>query len=996
MRKYIIFILICVFHWIIQPVFALPQNSSSPLIIAEQQQMMIEQTRNGLLAKKLQELQYQRQTFNSTSLSDDMLYQLKLMISVTQANADSIDLNLNTAQQAVITSTRNLNNLEEQWQEAAVNTVQRSILKQAVEEQSNLLNLQQERFKILQKSRDLSQQTLLFLIDWKSQLQLQFRDQEQTRKQEALNELAKNLQQEQQKWLMHLSKLNEQLQKAKETKSVQNADYLQIEFYIFNTEEHSYLIQNQLDLVKLRNNLDNWTLSSKQNMPLSKLNDAQHQINQLSNQIQSISNALNSKINLINAHIALVADGLKRNILSEKDGRETLVNFKQLLIQYQKQLHAVQELKKQTNYYQQIVTQQLKKQLASRQELPGFHWQDWWLLGKKISRLPLLIAENLKNLSKFIIIAVSNMQPWLWAISSIGLLFWVIMGMQLKHYLQKGITQLEQHRQSFFFTQIIITTLRLLKRHIATLMLATTFIGLHFLLNIPFKMSSCVISLFIVIVTTKLLLELAHVLLMEKADDEDTNNIKLYYRLKWLFLIGGLITALTLLVHQLPINYEVQDFFGRLFMLFLLIVSAVLMRAFEVIPSLFETYLNGKHNYLRRVIHWLSFLVPLSLFCNALLGLIGYVELAWAIAGYQGLFLILLTAYLIVRGLLDELIHWLSEQCIRQLRNGWLWSEAFLKPMHQILKLIFAIVTVIFLFELYGWDKQSFVVNALTDFLSFKLFMLSNVPLYVSTFLKLGIIIAIFRWAARWSREFSYRWLFVGTKDLSLRNSLAIFTQYITVATGAIIALNSVGLSLSALTWIFSAFTLGIGLGLRDLANNFVSGVLLLIERPVKLGDWVSVGDTEGKITHIGMRSITVTASDKQELLVPNADVFSKIFINWTHHSDTVRVLVPIRVHRSDDPHAVKKIIIEVLKKMPFILTEPPPTVYFEDTDQQFLSFKAEYFVDMKHIASRLQVRSIFLFALWDRFKKENIHPPHDLFQEVLVKGTLDLPASTR
>lgn len=99
---------------------------------------------------------------------------------------------------------------------------------------------------------------------------------------------------------------------------------------------------------------------------------------------------------------------------------------------------------------------------------------------------------------------------------------------------------------------------------------------------------------------------------------------------------------------------------------------------------------------------------------------------------------------------------------------------------------------------------------------------------------------------------------------------------------------------------------MGVGLGLRDLFNNFFTGIFLLLERPVKVGDWVTVGNYDGQVSHIGARSITVTTDDRQELLVPNADIFSKNFINWTHRDSVVRALVTIRTNRKDNPQRIK------------------------------------------------------------------------------------------
>lgn len=965
------------------PCFAAP-NNQSPLLTAAQQQVVVERTRNSLLAKKLQSLQNEKQTFKIESLSNNTIRRADLIIAIAQADVDSLNQTLNSAQQTVTLTTNNLSTLENQWQSTTIAS-QQAALKKEVDEQHALLSLQQDRVKILQKTRDLAQQTLSFAKDWKTQLQTQYRVQEQLRRHQTLDELANRLQQEQKEWLIRITQLNQQLQTKGMHSLIQSPNYAKIEFRIFEAEERSNLIQNQLDLAKLRNGLDDWSLLFGQNLSLSTLNNAQHQIASLNNQLSNTEDLLNKKIDLIQEHLQLTNDGIKNGTITLSDGQDILATLNQLLYSYKKQLSTTQDLEKQGNKFENIITKQLQKQLSNRQNLPGFDLQAWLSLGKKIGQLPALALENMRNLYKPLTNAILNAQPWQWFVWPMAVLVWLGLWIKLRRFLAVDIARLEQRSRGLFSAQTIIVVLQLLNRHLVGVMLTTGLIGLLFLLGIPLKVFGLVLSLMVVILAFRIVLELAKILLLENISDENVHNVALYYRLKWALIIGGIITALTLAVHQLPVNYELQDLFGRLFMLFLLVVSLVLMKSWEAVPKLIEPYLNGKHHYLRRVIRWISFLVPLSLLFNALLGLIGYVELAWAIAAYQGLFLIVLTGYLILRGLLDELIRWLSDQCIRNLRNGWLWSEAFLKPFHQILKLVLFFGTILFLFMLYGWGEHSVVVNKIGELLSLKIISIAGSVITPLTIIELVIVIVILIWASRWSREFSYRWLFARTKDLSLRNSFAIFTQYFIIAIGIIIALNIAGLSLTALTFIVSAFGLGIGLGLRDLANNFVSGILLLIERPVKVGDWVTVGTTEGQVTHIGARSITVTTDDHQELLVPNADVFSKAFINWTHRDSVVRVLVPVRVNRVDDPRRVRQIILETLKTTPNILANPKTEVYFKEIDQILLEFKVEYYVDMNHIDSRSEVRSHFLFALWERFKTEGIHPP-DVAHEVIIQ----------
>ena len=110
------------------------------------------------------------------------------------------------------------------------------------------------------------------------------------------------------------------------------------------------------------------------------------------------------------------------------------------------------------------------------------------------------------------------------------------------------------------------------------------------------------------------------------------------------------------------------------------------------------------------------------------------------------------------------------------------------------------------------------------------------------------------------------------------------------------------------------------GFGLRDFASNIVGGIMLLIERPVSEGDLITIGEYEGRVAHIGIRSMRVSSWDNMEVLIPNAETFNKPFTNWTHQDSIVRTVVPIKVSRSDDPVMIQQLILDVLAIIPEIV----------------------------------------------------------------------------
>ena len=973
-------------------------TNQSPLVTLSQQQLVAEKTRSDLLVKKLQGLQNEQKT-TLPVINQQVLDHLNLMIAIAKADLDSINLSLKTTQQSTDLIQDSIRNTPDQWETSTrigipVNQAiqqQQEKLQQILQERRYLFNLQQKRIKALQKSRDTLQQTIRFVEEWHRDLQRNYQLQQQTSRQESLDMLAVRLQQEQQKWMQRLNQWSEMLQKAQTTGFINNYAYDQIEFNIFEAEEKNNLLETELNTAKISNKLKDLATVFNQKLSLSTLSNLQHQIENVSEQIQTSNSLLQNKLKFLKNYIALINKDLQ-----ERGGPDfaheqvRLAPLKEIMLGYQNLFLTMKQLEKEAATQQILIAKQLKLQLANRQGLPGWSLNAWFGLGQTIVQIPTLTIDKLVGLYEPVINKLELVSSWQWLVVLLGALIWFATWLKLRRFLAVDRVRLQQRSRGFFFSFSVIVVLQLLQRHLSGIMLLAGLIGLLFLLNIPIKLFLLIISMGVVCLIFSIVIQLAHILLLENTTDESGHDVKLYYRLRTTLLVGGIVTLATILVNQLPVNYEVQDLFGRLFMLFLLIVALVLMKSWEVVPTLLEPYIENKHAYLKRVVRWLSFLIPFSLLTNALIGLVGYVELAWAIAHYQGLFLVALTAYLLLRGLLDELVRWASEQCIRHFRNGWLWSQALLKPFHQILKLALLLLSIMGLFELYGWgDRVPLINTSLAKLLSMKLFVIASTATVTGlTILQLAVLVVILIWIAHWSREFAYRWLFVHTKDLGLRNSLAIFTHYTLIAIGITIGLNILGLNWGNISVILGLFSLGVGLGLRDLFNNFFTGIFLLLERPVKVGDWVTVGDYDGQVSHIGARSITVTTDDRQELLVPNADIFSKNFINWTHRDSVVRALVTIKTNRKDNPQRVRDIILEVLATIAKILSNPKPEVYFKEIDKILLEFKVEYYVDLNHISSRSGVRSQFLFSLWERFASEGILPP-EVSQDVHLAGSL-------
>jgi potassium efflux system protein len=299
------------------------------------------------------------------------------------------------------------------------------------------------------------------------------------------------------------------------------------------------------------------------------------------------------------------------------------------------------------------------------------------------------------------------------------------------------------------------------------------------------------------------------------------------------------------------------------------------------------------------------------------------------------------------------------------------------------------LVCAVILFQLLDLKSDSFIVVSLDKLAQYTIVNLTGVHITVVSTIEFFILLSIFVWAAKWTREFCYRWLYKNAKDAGIRNSLSVFTQYAVILVGCFVTLHVLGFDFSGMSMIIGGLAVGMGFGLRDFASNIVGGIMLLIERPVREGDLVTIGEHEGRVAHIGIRCMRVSSWDNMEVLIPNAETFNKPFTNWTHQDSIVRTVVPIKVSRSDDPVMIQQLIFDVLAITPEIVSDPPAQVFLKKIDAALIEFEARYFINVQ-LHTRFEVRSKVLFAITAQFKAANIKPPIEPISVEFKEGQVE------
>ena len=196
---------------------------------------------------------------------------------------------------------------------------------------------------------------------------------------------------------------------------------------------------------------------------------------------------------------------------------------------------------------------------------------------------------------------------------------------------------------------------------------------------------------------------------------------------------------------------------------------------------------------------------------------------------------------------------------------------------------------------------------------------------------------------------------------------------YIGNILAALIAISLVGLDLSSLAIIAGALSVGLGFGMQTVVSNFVSGIILLVERPIQEGDWIEVSGYSGTVKKISVRATHLETLDKAIVVVPNSAIITGTVLNWMHGDKNGRISVPIDVAYGSDPDIIKKLLLDIAGNHPQVLTDPEPSVVFRGFGESALQFELRAYIDTKF---GLYVKSDINFNIAKVFEKNKIEIP--------------------
>ncbi len=956
---------------------AQPENgyySNQTKLVSQQIDLLksrLAQTQNEL--KTLQKQQDSLGLMAPERITKQTLGQIGLDISVAKSNLDSINIELTECQQAVSRLEKDTQELQNQLNVANIFGLKIArnglpdvnYLRQQLEDETALLQLEKARANYLLQLQTVADNTLKLQKIKYARIETLFKSQSIILLKEQQAKSESSFEQQQSTWLQRLNTLEIQLGQLEKSKQFDKNTYDKLQNDIFYVNENVNFTYIEMLIARYQEQIQQLKVSIAHSNSISLLNKASDQAQQLGKQLTRLNLLINGRVDILDK---------RKNYFTQfgqtPDAYQT--EFANLNDQYKLALTKIADLNTNLAAFRVSLDQALQHELSARQGLPGFGAKAWLDLGAELVLVPSLTFQIFKSISYEVLNAIGEISLFGWMIFFILQATWVTIFVVLNNYLRRVVVGIPDHE--FGHINLKWLSIKLVHRNLIDVAVIGNIFWVFSFFAVPLQNFIILLNFALVWIFFKIFLVLARLCLVETVHDRAGHDVRLYNQLKWIFLGGGIVTALTVFFHQLPLIYEVKDLFDRLFLLFLLISSLFLLKQWQLVPGLILPYIDTRRTYLRRIVLLLGLLIPLLILVNSIVGLFGYVNLILTISWYEGVFIFVLVGYLLLRGLLHEGMEHVSKILIRHVTNGWLWTEAFLKPVDRVLRIMLFLSAWLVLFLLYGWDQQSPAVERLTKLLHYHLAEIFGTNITLLSVIELVVIVSLLYWLARWTREFMYRLL--RTKDLGLRNSIAILTQYAMIVIGLFIGLRFIGIDFRALTVVATAFAFGVGLGLRDLVNNFACGFLLLLERPLRVGDIVSVNGYEGDVMHIGGRSVTVRTWDHMEVIVPNAEIFSKSFTNWTAKDNIIRSVFAVKIHEGD-PVKVQELIYQVLDKHKDVLKDPVPEVYLKELAEGLVEFEVRFYLNIRQVKSRIGLRSEILMAVWDTFEKHAVKTPY-------------------
>jgi small-conductance mechanosensitive channel len=239
------------------------------------------------------------------------------------------------------------------------------------------------------------------------------------------------------------------------------------------------------------------------------------------------------------------------------------------------------------------------------------------------------------------------------------------------------------------------------------------------------------------------------------------------------------------------------------------------------------------------------------------------------------------------------------------------------------------------------------------------------------------LLVVILTWALVWLTRRATRW-FVDRVlarrgfDVGIREALGVILRYAIISLGALVILQSAGINLTSLNVLVGAIGVGLGFGLQNIASNFFSGLILLFERPLKIGDRIEIAGVVGQVREIGTRATTIVTDESVATIVPNSQLVSERVTNWSRPARLTAYLLPFYVSHASDPEVVRQVLLAAAAGHADVLQDPAPEVEFVEVEAIALRFQLQVW-SVEHLNTSGKLKSDLNFAVWQQLTAADV-----------------------
>ncbi|MBG1261442.1 mechanosensitive ion channel [Nostoc sp. BAE] len=317
--------------------------------------------------------------------------------------------------------------------------------------------------------------------------------------------------------------------------------------------------------------------------------------------------------------------------------------------------------------------------------------------------------------------------------------------------------------------------------------------------------------------------------------------------------------------------------------------------------------------------------------------------------------------------------------------------ELFFNLVLASMRIVLWMSAILYITNLFPFTRQwSYQISniLITSFTSPILTLGKNPYSLTELIILIGLLFGLVIFAGTLTNFLRSRILFFTGINRGAQEAIVILFKYGLIFIGTLVLLQIWGLDISSLTILASALSVGIGFGLQDIAKNFGSGLVLVFERPIQVGDFVEVGEYTGTVERIGGRSTEIRTLDHVSIIVPNSRFLEKEVINWSHCNPISRLHLPVGVAYSSDPKVVQAALLEVASKHPNVLQAPSPLVLFKEFANNSLNF--ELLVWTAEPNKQFLLKSDLYYNIYEALQQRQIEIPFPQLDLHLRSGTLE------